>query len=190
MALERFFDGMLRTYDVSLQWSLRHRGWVMAMSGVILVITVGNFSPFRRDFCRRWIPRRFSRTRGRHREFRSIQWKRIRIELNADRLGRSEPLGFFLEPWAVRGTQFRIHLHSFEGSVGPPEGSEPDDGCAWSEIRRTSGVGSRAARDGASFRAPSRHERCDSGAARVNSRHCRASTVSAEPSADSDRRLR
>ena len=43
MALERFFDGMLGWYDRSLQWSLRHRLWVMGFSAVILAVTVWQF---------------------------------------------------------------------------------------------------------------------------------------------------
>ncbi|HWF38874.1 MAG TPA: efflux RND transporter permease subunit [Candidatus Acidoferrales bacterium] len=43
MALERFFDRLLKRYDVSLQWSLRHRVFVMAISFVILAITVWQF---------------------------------------------------------------------------------------------------------------------------------------------------
>jgi HAE1 family hydrophobic/amphiphilic exporter-1 len=43
MALERFFDRLLHYYDVSLQWSLRHRVFVMTVSGVILIITVWQF---------------------------------------------------------------------------------------------------------------------------------------------------
>jgi HAE1 family hydrophobic/amphiphilic exporter-1 len=42
-ALDRVFDRMLKLYDVSLQWSLRHRLTVMLISGVILVITVWQF---------------------------------------------------------------------------------------------------------------------------------------------------
>ncbi|MBI4269771.1 MAG: efflux RND transporter permease subunit [Candidatus Rokubacteria bacterium] len=36
---ERFFDGMLRTYDRTLQWVLRHRRVTMAMLGLTLVLT-------------------------------------------------------------------------------------------------------------------------------------------------------
>ena len=43
MASERFFDWLLRKYDLSLQWALRHRLTVMVISGVILVITVWQF---------------------------------------------------------------------------------------------------------------------------------------------------
>ena len=43
MTLERFFDRMLKVYDRTLQWSLRHRVTVMAVSGVILAITVWQF---------------------------------------------------------------------------------------------------------------------------------------------------
>jgi hydrophobic/amphiphilic exporter-1 (mainly G- bacteria), HAE1 family len=43
MALERFFDRLLKMYDVSLQWSLRHRVLVMAVSAIILVVTVWQF---------------------------------------------------------------------------------------------------------------------------------------------------
>jgi hydrophobic/amphiphilic exporter-1 (mainly G- bacteria), HAE1 family len=50
MALERFFDRMLKAYDVSLQWSLRRRGLVMAISGVILAITVWQFIVISKGF--------------------------------------------------------------------------------------------------------------------------------------------
>jgi hydrophobic/amphiphilic exporter-1 (mainly G- bacteria), HAE1 family len=43
MALERFFDWLLRKYDASLQWALRHRVTVMVVSGVILLITLWQF---------------------------------------------------------------------------------------------------------------------------------------------------
>jgi HAE1 family hydrophobic/amphiphilic exporter-1 len=42
-ALDRFFDRLLELYDVSLQWSLRHRLTVMVISGIILAITVWQF---------------------------------------------------------------------------------------------------------------------------------------------------
>ncbi|MGH6690607.1 MAG: efflux RND transporter permease subunit, partial [Gammaproteobacteria bacterium] len=38
-ASERFFDGMLRTYDVSLQWALRHRRIVMAALALTFAAT-------------------------------------------------------------------------------------------------------------------------------------------------------
>ena len=44
MALERFLDWMLKLYDVSLQWSLRHRVFVMVVSGIILIVTVWQFA--------------------------------------------------------------------------------------------------------------------------------------------------
>src|SRR6202044_3470266 len=50
MALERFLDRLLRLYDVSLQWSLRHRVFVMTVSGVILVITVWQFAVIPKGF--------------------------------------------------------------------------------------------------------------------------------------------
>jgi HAE1 family hydrophobic/amphiphilic exporter-1 len=43
MLLEHFFERLLRKYDVSLQWALRHRVTVMAVSVVILVITAWQF---------------------------------------------------------------------------------------------------------------------------------------------------
>jgi hydrophobic/amphiphilic exporter-1 (mainly G- bacteria), HAE1 family len=43
MSLERFFDWLLRLYDTSLQWSLRHRVLVMSVSGVILAVTAWQF---------------------------------------------------------------------------------------------------------------------------------------------------
>ena len=43
MFLERFFDRLLKRYDVSLQWALRHRVFVMAISVVILAVTVWQF---------------------------------------------------------------------------------------------------------------------------------------------------
>jgi hydrophobic/amphiphilic exporter-1 (mainly G- bacteria), HAE1 family len=50
MALERFLDWMLRVYDVSLRWSLRHRIFVMVVSGIILVITVWQFAVIPKGF--------------------------------------------------------------------------------------------------------------------------------------------
>jgi HAE1 family hydrophobic/amphiphilic exporter-1 len=50
MALERFFDRVLRMYDVSLQWSLRQRGLVMAVSAVILAVTVWQFVKIPKGF--------------------------------------------------------------------------------------------------------------------------------------------
>jgi hydrophobic/amphiphilic exporter-1 (mainly G- bacteria), HAE1 family len=43
MALERMFDGLLKSYDRSLQAVLRHRVWTMAVAGVILVVTAWQF---------------------------------------------------------------------------------------------------------------------------------------------------
>ena len=43
MALERFLERLLRIYDLSLQWSLRHRVSVMVVSGLILLVTVWQF---------------------------------------------------------------------------------------------------------------------------------------------------
>jgi len=50
MALEGFFDRLLARYDLSLQWALRHRIFVMATSVVILVITVWQFSVIPKGF--------------------------------------------------------------------------------------------------------------------------------------------
>ena len=50
MALERFFDRLLQKYDVSLQWSLRHRVLVMTISAIILVITAWQFSVIPKGF--------------------------------------------------------------------------------------------------------------------------------------------
>ncbi len=50
MALERFLDWMLRVYDVSLRWSLRHRVFVMVVSGIILMITVWQFAVIPKGF--------------------------------------------------------------------------------------------------------------------------------------------
>ncbi len=43
MKLENFFDWLLRKYDVSLQWALRHRIVVMLFAGAILCLTVWQF---------------------------------------------------------------------------------------------------------------------------------------------------
>ena len=43
MSLERFFERLLRGYDVSLQLALRHRVMVMVVSAAILLITVWQF---------------------------------------------------------------------------------------------------------------------------------------------------
>jgi HAE1 family hydrophobic/amphiphilic exporter-1 len=48
--LERFFGRLLRKYDVSLQWALRHRVTVMAISAVILFITAWQFYTIPKGF--------------------------------------------------------------------------------------------------------------------------------------------
>ncbi len=50
MVLERFFDHLLKRYEVSLQWALRHRLSVMAASAVIVLITVGQFYSIPKGF--------------------------------------------------------------------------------------------------------------------------------------------
>jgi hydrophobic/amphiphilic exporter-1 (mainly G- bacteria), HAE1 family len=50
MSLERFFERLLRRYDVSLQWALRHRAFVMIASGIILAITVWQFVSIPKGF--------------------------------------------------------------------------------------------------------------------------------------------
>jgi len=50
MKLEGFFDWLLRKYDVSLQWALRHRVFVMVFSGVILLITIWQFMVIPKGF--------------------------------------------------------------------------------------------------------------------------------------------
>jgi HAE1 family hydrophobic/amphiphilic exporter-1 len=50
MSLERFFERLLRRYDVSLQWALRHRVFVLAASGIILVITAWQFTVIPKGF--------------------------------------------------------------------------------------------------------------------------------------------
>ncbi len=43
MFMERFFARLLHTYDISLQWTLRHRRTVMTGAAVIFVVTVWQF---------------------------------------------------------------------------------------------------------------------------------------------------
>jgi len=50
MSLERFFERLLRRYDVSLQWALRHRVFVMVASLVILAITAWQFITIPKGF--------------------------------------------------------------------------------------------------------------------------------------------
>ncbi len=50
MSLERFFERLLRRYDASLQWALRHRASVMAVAGVILFLTVWQFVAIPKGF--------------------------------------------------------------------------------------------------------------------------------------------
>jgi HAE1 family hydrophobic/amphiphilic exporter-1 len=49
-ASERFFDGMLRTYDVTLQWGLRHRRTTMAVLLLTFVFTVYFFTIIPKGF--------------------------------------------------------------------------------------------------------------------------------------------
>jgi HAE1 family hydrophobic/amphiphilic exporter-1 len=50
MSLERFFQRLLNRYDVSLQWALRHRAFVMAVAGVILFVTGWQFVTIPKGF--------------------------------------------------------------------------------------------------------------------------------------------
>ncbi|HTR47252.1 MAG TPA: efflux RND transporter permease subunit [Verrucomicrobiae bacterium] len=50
MALERFFDRLLKRYDISLQWALRHRVFVMAASALILLVTIWQFGAIPKGF--------------------------------------------------------------------------------------------------------------------------------------------
>ncbi|MFA4903109.1 MAG: efflux RND transporter permease subunit [Desulfobaccales bacterium] len=50
MATERFFDGMLRLYDTTLQWVLRHRRSTMLFSGLLLVVTFVLFAMVPKGF--------------------------------------------------------------------------------------------------------------------------------------------
>jgi len=50
MSLERFFERLLRRYDMSLQWALRHRVFVMVASLVILAITAWQFITIPKGF--------------------------------------------------------------------------------------------------------------------------------------------
>src|SRR3982751_249927 len=47
---ERFFDGMLRVYDITLQWALRHRVITMGVSGVVLAATMYMFVTIPKGF--------------------------------------------------------------------------------------------------------------------------------------------
>jgi HAE1 family hydrophobic/amphiphilic exporter-1 len=50
MALERAFDRLLKVYDTSLQWSLRHRVFVMTVAGAILAVTAWQFIEIPKGF--------------------------------------------------------------------------------------------------------------------------------------------
>ncbi|MGH9686414.1 MAG: efflux RND transporter permease subunit [Candidatus Acidiferrales bacterium] len=50
MKLENVFQWLLRKYDVSLQWALRHRAAVMVFAGLILMITVWQFMVIPKGF--------------------------------------------------------------------------------------------------------------------------------------------
>jgi hydrophobic/amphiphilic exporter-1 (mainly G- bacteria), HAE1 family len=47
---ERFFDWMLRVYDVTLQWALRHRVFTMGVSGLVLAATMYMFVTIPKGF--------------------------------------------------------------------------------------------------------------------------------------------
>jgi hydrophobic/amphiphilic exporter-1 (mainly G- bacteria), HAE1 family len=50
MLTERFFDGMLRLYDTTLQWVLKHRRSTLVVSGLLLVITFVLFAMVPKGF--------------------------------------------------------------------------------------------------------------------------------------------
>ncbi len=47
---ERFFDWMLRVYDVTLQWALRHRAFTIGVSGLVLAATMFMFVKIPKGF--------------------------------------------------------------------------------------------------------------------------------------------
>jgi len=49
-ALERFFQSLTNGYDRSLQWALRHRVFVMTVSGVLLLVTAWQFISIPKGF--------------------------------------------------------------------------------------------------------------------------------------------
>ena len=49
-ALERFFQSLTNGYDRSLQWALRHRVFVMSVSGVLLLVTAWQFVSIPKGF--------------------------------------------------------------------------------------------------------------------------------------------
>ena len=50
MFMEHFFERLLRRYDVSLQWTLRHRRTVMIGAGVIFAVTIWQFIAIPKGF--------------------------------------------------------------------------------------------------------------------------------------------
>ncbi|MFA5111963.1 MAG: efflux RND transporter permease subunit [Desulfobaccales bacterium] len=50
MLTERFFDGLFRLYDATLQWVLRHRRATMLVSGLLLVVTLALFAIIPKGF--------------------------------------------------------------------------------------------------------------------------------------------
>ena len=154
MALERFFDRMLRTYDRSLQWSLRRRGLVMAVSGVILAVTVWQFMSISKGFLPEVDSSQiFTYTRAQQGiSFDSL--KAHQDQLNHILVSEPSRLAFFSAVGLGRLVQFRIYFHSFEGSLRTAEGSQRDDDLPGGEIRWNAGAGRSAAGGGSSLRAP------------------------------------
>ena len=142
MALERFFDRLLRYYDVSLQWSLRHRVFVMAVSAVILVVTVWQFMV---------IPKGFLPPEDRSQIFhfhRSAAGNLVRFDAGApvgteqDRAGRSQRARLLFECGRFFVEQCGNHISASEGSAAATRYSQCDDARAAEKYGNVPVVGS------------------------------------------------
>jgi len=73
-ASERFFEGMLRTYDRTLQWVLGHGRTTMVALLLTFVLTAYFFIIIPKGFIRARTTARSSRSRRRRRTSRSTRW--------------------------------------------------------------------------------------------------------------------
>ncbi len=157
MALERFFDRLLNIYDVSLQWSLRHKVFVMTVSGIILIITIWQFAVIPKGFLPRGrqIPDIYLYGSSAGNFFRCHEAASTGIE--QDRVRRSQPQRFLFERRKFFRQQRGDHLRSLEGAQRSSRDAESRHVASRAAVWRGARGRKRDSSHSAFLRAPSGH---------------------------------
>ena len=184
--MERFFDRLLRGYDRSLQWSLRHRLTVMSVAGIIFVATAWQFVGIPKGF----LPDvdssqlRISTEASQGISFDAMKAHQKEI---SDIISReSEPPQLFRQPgWAGRYDQRGVRVRSSEGTAGSSQSSQQENAGSGAQVWKDSRTWQPAARSRAFVYPPPGRQRCYG---RTSPQVCSRSwdqCVYAEPTTDS-----